>query len=146
MFSTMISNQEREMGRWIQQNGGEKAVLGSHEKCAAMIKHEVKLLKASSCGSVIPVGHVDGEEDDTKAIAALRKEYRQDIEDIIQKNQTRFSKLFRIQLDDLRKDLESQIEHQGDRLIKYLKGGPRDRIKDKVHILIVFLNSSFHFW
>jgi hypothetical protein len=32
MFSTMLSPQERDMGRWINQNGGEMAVLGNDKK------------------------------------------------------------------------------------------------------------------
>lgn len=38
MFATMLSPQERDMGLWIEENGGENAVLNSDNKCAAMIK------------------------------------------------------------------------------------------------------------
>ncbi|KAJ7240155.1 hypothetical protein B0H12DRAFT_57866 [Mycena haematopus] len=136
MFATMLTPQERDMGRWIQQNGGEKAVLGDDKKCAAMIKYEASV--AASSG---PVGHADkgrpGPDEDPKkkeekAIAALRKEYREDIEGIIQENFESYSKRFEMGLDDLGKDLGNKIQHQGDRLIKYLRGGPHQRIKDKM--------------
>ncbi|KAJ7318795.1 hypothetical protein DFH08DRAFT_754688 [Mycena albidolilacea] len=132
MFSTMLSPQERDMGRWINQNGGEKAVLRNDKKCAAMIKYEASL--APSTG---PVRHADnkgppGSDDETKAIAALRKEYREDIQTIIQENLESYSKRFAMGLDDLGKDLGNKIQHQGDRLIKYLRGGPHQRIKDKM--------------
>jgi hypothetical protein len=39
MFSTMMSPQERDMGRWISQNGGDKAVLASDQKCLAMLQY-----------------------------------------------------------------------------------------------------------
>jgi hypothetical protein len=132
MFSTMLSPQERDMGRWINQNGGEMAVLGNDKKCAAMIKYE-----ASLAPSTVPTRHAEnkgrpGSDDETKAIAALRKEYREDIQGIIQESLESYSKRFAIGLDDLEKDLGNKIQHQGDRLIKYLRGGPHQRIKDKV--------------
>ncbi|KAF8143465.1 hypothetical protein K438DRAFT_1875998 [Mycena galopus ATCC 62051] len=135
MFTTMMTPQERDMGRWIDQNGGEKVVLGNDKKCAAMIKYEASI--AASNGAV---GHADktrsGTDEDSKkeekAIAALRKEYRDDIQGIIQENLESYSKRFEMGLDDLGKDLGNKIQHQGDRLIKYLRGGPHQRIKDKI--------------
>ncbi|KAJ7240171.1 hypothetical protein B0H12DRAFT_1135296, partial [Mycena haematopus] len=136
MFSTMLTPQERDMGRWIQQNGGEKAMLGSYTKCAAMAsgKHNYEASVAAMSG---PVGHADKAEEDPqkkeeKAIATLQKEYREDMEGIIQENFESYSKRFEMGLDDLGKDLGNKIQHQGDRLIKYLRGGPHQRIKDKM--------------
>ncbi|KAF7335401.1 hypothetical protein MVEN_02192800 [Mycena venus] len=147
MFATMLSPQERDMGRWINQNGGDKAVLGSDKKCAAMIKYEATLVANSG-----PSGHTDKDRGasagkpasdeetkkaEAKAIAALRKEYREDIQGIIQENLESYSKRFEMGLDDLGKDLGNKIQHQGDRLIKYLRGGPHQRIKDKM---------TYHVW
>ncbi|KAJ6521241.1 hypothetical protein B0H19DRAFT_721738 [Mycena capillaripes] len=141
MFSTMLSPQEREMGRWINQNGGDKAVLGSEKKCVAMLKYQEALATSG------PVGHTadkarsmsdeESKKNDAKAVAALRKEYREDIQGIIQENLESYSKRFEMGLDDLGKELGSKIQHQGDRLIKYLRGGPHQRLKDKM---------VFHVW
>ncbi|KAJ7911344.1 hypothetical protein B0H13DRAFT_2482186 [Mycena leptocephala] len=134
MFSTVMSPQEREMGRWISQNGGKEAVLKSEEKCAEMIKFEAALATDSPAGHADKGRPVSGEEakkNEAKAIAALRKEYREDIQGIIQENMEGFSKRFEMGLDDLGKELGNKIQHQGDRLIKYLQGGPHQRIKDK---------------
>jgi hypothetical protein len=135
MFSTVMSPQEREMGRWISQNGGKEAVLKSEDKCAEMIKFEAALATDSPAGHADKGRLVSGEEakkNEAKAIAALRKEYREDIQGIIQENMEGFSKRFEMGLDDLGKELGNKIQHQGDRLIKYLRGGPHQRIKDKV--------------
>ncbi|KAJ7157929.1 hypothetical protein C8R43DRAFT_996337 [Mycena crocata] len=137
MFSTMMSPQERDMGRWISQNGGEKAVLGSDKKCAAMIKYEATLATATGPAGRAEKGKASDDETvskkaEAKAIAALRKEYREDISGIIQENLESYSKRFEMGLDDLGKDLGKKIQHQGDRLINYLKGGPHSRIKDKM--------------
>ncbi|KAJ6578128.1 hypothetical protein B0H19DRAFT_1230009 [Mycena capillaripes] len=145
MFSTMMSPQERDMGRWISQNGGDKVVLASDKKCAAMLKYQDSL----TSGSGPAAGHAtenqrarsvsdeEAKKNDAKAVAALRKEYREDIQGIIQENLESYSKRFEMGLDDLGKELGSKIQHQGDRLIKYLRGGPHQRIKDKV---------VFHVW
>lgn len=139
MFATMLSPQEKDMGRWITQNGGDAAVLKSDKKCAALIKYEATLTQVTATG---PAGRLDkgkASEDDAKkseakAIAALRKEYREDIQSIISENLESYSKRFEMGLDDLGKDLGNKIQHQGDRLIKYLRGGPHNRIKDKVRV------------
>ncbi|KAJ7321368.1 hypothetical protein DFH08DRAFT_818730 [Mycena albidolilacea] len=78
---------------------------------------------ASRCRG--PVGPADKGRpgfDETAAVAALRKEYREDIQG---------SMRFAMELDDLGKDLDHKIQQQGDRLIKYFRGGPHRRIKDK---------------
>jgi hypothetical protein len=67
-------------------------------------------------------------------VAALRKEYREDVQGVIQQNLESYSTRFAMELDDLGKDLDHKIQHQGDRLIMYLRGGPHQRIKDKVCI------------
>ncbi|KAJ6553898.1 hypothetical protein B0H10DRAFT_2201811 [Mycena sp. CBHHK59/15] len=138
MFVTMLSPQERDMGRWIRDNGGEDAVLNSDNKCAAMIKYESKL--ASMVGSTGSAAHEklatvsedEAKHLEAKAITALRQEYRADIQGIIQENFESYSKRFKTDLYHISKDLGNRIQHQGDRLIKYLKGGPHSRIKDKM--------------
>lgn len=120
------------MKHWIQQNGGEKVVLESDDKCVAMLKHEAAITSAPT-DSVVEQEFDSGESNNAKAVAALRKEYHQDIEDIIKQNLESFSTLFQMRLDDIGKDLTETIEHQGDRLIKYLRSGPQNRIKDKVY-------------
>jgi hypothetical protein len=129
MFSTMLLPQERDMGRWIHEHGGETAVLDSDEKCGAMIQYEASLVPSSSTVGHANVG-MPGADDNTKndAVAALRREYREDIQIFIRANLESYSKHFAMGLDDL----GNKIQHQGDRLIKYLRGGPHQRIKDKV--------------
>ncbi|KAJ6488966.1 hypothetical protein C8R45DRAFT_993286 [Mycena sanguinolenta] len=123
MFATMLTSQERDMGRWILDNGGEKAVLGDNNMCAAMIKYETTVATSN--------GHDDAKKEE-KTIAAMRKEYREDIASVIQDNFESYSNRFEMGLDDLRADLENKIQRQGDRVIKYLQGGPHKRIEDKI--------------
>ncbi|KAJ7676925.1 hypothetical protein DFH06DRAFT_1169319 [Mycena polygramma] len=139
MFSTLLSPQEREMGRWIHQNGGEKVVLGSDTKCAAMIRFEATLATGTTghADKGRPISDEEARKNEAKAIAALRKEYHEDISGIIQENLETYSKRFEMGLDDLGKDIGHKVQHQGDRLIRYLRGGPQQRIKDKM---------AYHVW
>ncbi|KAJ7473796.1 hypothetical protein B0H11DRAFT_2036023 [Mycena galericulata] len=136
MFATMMSPQEKDMGRWIQNNGGEEEVLKDNKKTLEMIKYEAKFAPNGPAGKSDKrkpgASDEDSSKDEAKAIADLRKEYRQDIQSIIQENLESYSKRFQMGLDDLAKDLESKIKHEGDRVIKYLQGGPHSRIKDKM--------------
>ncbi|KAK7058060.1 hypothetical protein R3P38DRAFT_2599651 [Favolaschia claudopus] len=139
MFSTMLTPQERDMGRWIQLNGGEKTVMKDDKKCAAMIKFQDSLAATTATvtvshdrGGRLPVTADDDGKKTDKLIAELRKEYREDVRAVIRENMESYSKRFAMGLEDLGKDLGNKIQHQGDRLIKYLRGGPHQRIKDKI--------------
>ncbi|KAJ6488972.1 hypothetical protein C8R45DRAFT_993301 [Mycena sanguinolenta] len=131
MFATMLTSQERDMGRWILDNGGEKAVLGDDKKCAAMIKYEATVATSDGHDKGRLGANADAKKEE-KAIAALRKEYREDIASVIQDNFKSYSNRFEMGLDDLRTDLGNKIKRQGDRVIDYLQGGPHKRIKDKI--------------
>lgn len=138
MFTAMMTTQERDMGRWIQQNGGEAKVLESDEMCADMIKYEATLVASGGAASFAPnpMSYEEVTKKEVKAtrIATLRKEYSEDIQNVIKSNLDNYSKRFEMGLDDLSKDLGQKIQHEGDRLIKYLEGGPHSRIKDRVNI------------
>ncbi|KAJ7250786.1 hypothetical protein C8J57DRAFT_1354883 [Mycena rebaudengoi] len=129
MFSSIRSPQERDIGRWIKENGGEKAVLASDSKCAEMIKYEASISRDDPRSRMKP--ELD-QSDELKTVTALRKSYRDDIQVAIQGNFKGFSKRFEMGMDDINKDLTKKISHQGDRIIKYLQGGPQSRIKDKI--------------
>ncbi|KAJ7200442.1 hypothetical protein C8J57DRAFT_1736598 [Mycena rebaudengoi] len=147
MFEKILTPQEREMGRWIRANGGQQAVLKDDKLCAEMLKQEALVVastgikyEASGAASSGLVGSADkgkasANEDPkiaAKAVAALRKQYHDDIQAIIQENLESYSKRFDLGLEDLGQDLGKKIQHEGDRLIRYLRGGPHQRIKDKM--------------
>ncbi|KAK6987605.1 hypothetical protein R3P38DRAFT_2574822 [Favolaschia claudopus] len=139
-FSAMFTPQERDMGRWIELNGGEKTVIKDDKKCIEMIKYQDSL----SASTVVTVSHnrvgrlglnTDNErKNNEKLLADLRQEYREDVKGVIQENLDSFSKLFKMGVEDLGKNLEDKIQHVGDRIIKSLQGGPHinKRIKNKI--------------
>jgi hypothetical protein len=147
MFAKILTPQERVMGHWFRANGGQQAVLKDDKLCAEMLKQEALVIasteikyEASATASSGPVGSADkgrpGAKEDpkitAKAVAALRKQYHDDVQAIIQENLESYSRRFDMGLEDLGQDLGKKIQHEGDRLIRYLRGGPHQRIKDKV--------------
>jgi hypothetical protein len=134
----MLSPKERELARWIENHGGVKEVIESDSECSQMIKYEATL----SAGTVGPTGRGEksksGATDDVvrkteaRAVTDLRKEYREDIQEIIRENLKNYSTRFDVGLHNLRDELGRTIRHEGDRVLKYLKGGPHIRIQDKV--------------
>ncbi|KAJ7147215.1 hypothetical protein C8R46DRAFT_545436 [Mycena filopes] len=142
IFASMLSPQEREIGAWIEQNGGKDVVLASDKKCAELIKYEAKLTSLSSgqgalSGSMAKMSPEEAKKNEAKAITNLKKEYHEDIQIIIQENLQSFLRSFEMGLDNLNKDLGRKIRHEGDRVIKHLNRGPHSRIKDKM---------IFHIW
>jgi hypothetical protein len=139
-FSVMLSPTERALDRWIENHGGVKEVIKSDSECSQMIKYEATL----SARTVGPTGRGEksklGATDDVvrkaeaKAVADLRKEYGENIQNIIQENLKNYSTRFEVGLHNLRDELGRKIQHEGDRVMKYLKGGPHIRIQDKVCI------------
>ncbi|KAJ7719291.1 hypothetical protein B0H16DRAFT_408293 [Mycena metata] len=139
MFATMLTPQEKSIELWIKQNGGEKAVLASDQKCAEMVRYEAKLTASSgqTVSSKVKMPEEDAKKGETRAIANLKKEYREGIQVIIQENLDNFSKGFQLDLNNLGKDLGNKIIHEGDRVIQHLNRGPHNRIKDMM---------IFHVW
>nr|GAT46821.1 predicted protein [Mycena chlorophos] len=129
--------QEQKIEEWIRQNGNANAVLNSDTKCAQLLEYEAKL--PGSSAHSLPGAPSSGKSEDDKrqanqkAVTALRKEYREDIQRIIQDNLQAFATKFEVSLEGLAKDLVEKIEHQGDRVIHYLeRSGPKSRIRDKI--------------
>nr|GAT59291.1 predicted protein [Mycena chlorophos] len=139
MFAAMASPQERQIGDWIRHNGNAEAVLKSDSKCAKLLEFEATLPGSTSraphgAQAASPAKtEEDKRQSGQKAITALRKEYKEDIHQIIQDNFQVFSAKFQVSLDSLARDLGEKIEHQGDRVIDYLeRSGPKSRIKNKI--------------
>ncbi|KAJ7166649.1 hypothetical protein C8R46DRAFT_1094987 [Mycena filopes] len=128
MFATMMSPQERDIGGWIEKNGGKDVVLDSEKKLAELIRYEAKFTPSS--GQAVPKPADEDPKTEARAVANLKKEYREDVQIIIQENLESFSRGFMAGLDNLEKDLGKKIQHQGDRIIHHLIGGPHRRIKD----------------
>jgi hypothetical protein len=139
MFGSFKTQQERELSVWISSQGGEQEVLQSDEKCKELLEREADLLRHDEDGMAMqPIsGRGRGGArvaPSTELIATLRKDCREDLEQVLSKNMDVFAKRFEMGLDQLNDDLTNKIEHQGDRIIEALNDGPHNRLKDKVRL------------
>jgi hypothetical protein len=146
MFGSFKTQQERELSVWISSQGGENEVLQSDEKCKELLERETELLRHDEDGMAMQPTSGRGRggarvAPSTELIANLRKECREDLEQVLSKNMDVFAKRFEMGLDQLNNDLTNKIEHQGDRIIEALNDGPHNRLKDKVRLHPPFRSS-----
>jgi hypothetical protein len=152
-FAAMRSQLVIEFAKLVNANGSEKAVLSDDEKMKELLEKQNKLSGAHDAvnapaitsltdGNKLKAPGTSSEkakqdsERASKALAEFRKEYRDSesdlgLDNVLQKNLETFSKTFQMGLRELKEDLYNKIEHEGDRIIKYIKG-PSSRLKDKV--------------
>jgi hypothetical protein len=140
MFAAIKSQQEIELGKWVDVNGGEKAVLGDDEKTKGFLERQNALSTAHDANNTQLTHSVNGKNKSAsaptasdKALTDFRKEYREDLDELLKDNLETFSKTFQMGFDKLNEDLSNKIQHEGDRIISFLKG-PSSRLKDKVNI------------
>lgn len=144
-FQAMRTPQDRMIEAYFNTHGGMEAVMGDDVKCAALIKlqndlsvtHNIQSTYAAGSGPGKKAGDAQesGKADPHKAeLAALRKEYRSDVAAVIEENMESFAKRLDLSLHLLSEDLKSDIHQEGNRMIKFLKGGPHLRLRDKVRI------------
>jgi hypothetical protein len=147
MFAAIKSQQEIELGKWVDLNGGEKAVLGDDEKTKGFLERQNALSTTHDANNSQLVPSAGGRNKSasaptasdneaktvTKALTDFRKEYREDLDEVLKDNLETFSKTFQMGFDKLNEDLSNKIQHEGDRIISFLKG-PSSRLKDKVGV------------
>lgn len=136
---------------WIDAHGGMNKVMADDNKCAELIKFQGQLTQThdiqSTSGAGLSTKHkvVDingansGGGENASIAAQLRKELRTEVESVIQDNLASFQKHLELSLHLLEENIKEDVHHEGDRLIKFLKGGPHLRLKDKVRLLFLLI-------
>lgn len=146
-FQSYKTPQDRLIEGWIDAHGGMKKVMDDDNKCAELIKFQNQLTDTHQSKSVVgsnkhKIGEINNatSENNQNSLeaAALRKELRTDVSTVIQDNMSSFQKRLELSLHLLREDIKEDIHQEGERMIKFLKGGPHLRLKDKVRALYFF--------
>ncbi|KAJ7592446.1 hypothetical protein C8J56DRAFT_1161640 [Mycena floridula] len=127
-LTPMQTPEEQTMAKKIRDSGSENA-LNDNKTCRALLEQE-DILNPTMPDKFIPKARSD--PDYSSRISDLRQEYHKDVGVIVQENMARFEKIFRLGMDQLKKQLSVEIKHSGDRVISVLSFGPHMRIKDKV--------------
>jgi hypothetical protein len=130
MLQSMQSQQERQFNQWLHMQNEEKdAILQDDDKCLELLQME-----EGFSGSIVRSRN-QSPEDHVKQVAELRKQYKSDIDSVVKSNFEAFERKFNMGINQLKDELSAKIDHQGDRVISALTGGPHKRIRDKVSLL-----------
>ncbi|KAJ7442970.1 hypothetical protein FB451DRAFT_95665 [Mycena latifolia] len=143
-FQSFKTPQDRKIEAFFTAHGGVDEIsvgkiMEDEAKCTMLLKlqheqttmHNIQSTYAAGPGRP-RIGGAGLQEQDKQALAALRKEFRSDINSVIEENMESFSKRLDLSLHLLREDLKNDIHKEGDRVINFLKGGPHLRLKDKI--------------
>ncbi|KAJ7441736.1 hypothetical protein FB451DRAFT_117361 [Mycena latifolia] len=143
-FQSFKTPQDRMIEAFFAANGGVdeasvNKVMADDAKCTVLLKlqddqtttHNIQSAYAAGPGRP-RMGGAGPQEQHNQGLAALRKEFRSDITSVIEENMESFSKRLDLSLHLLSEDLKNDIHKEGDRVIKFLKGGPHLRLKDKI--------------
>ncbi|KAJ7442979.1 hypothetical protein FB451DRAFT_1376810 [Mycena latifolia] len=141
-FQSFKTPQDRRIEAFFAAHGGVdetnvNKVMMDNDKCTMLLELQDDLRTANTHNiqCTYAAGQMDGagrQEQLRQDLVALRKEFRCDINSVIEENMERFLKRLNWSLDLLKEDLKNNIHKEGDRVINFLKGGPHLRLKDKI--------------
>ncbi|KAJ7162329.1 hypothetical protein C8R46DRAFT_1283124 [Mycena filopes] len=126
-FQAARTPEDRIIDSFFKANGGEKVVMGDPLLLAKLIDIQNKLNPTHNIKSAYAAGAGAQSE-----VAVILKQYRTDVSVVIQDNMESFSKRMDLSMHLLGEDLKRDIRQEGDRVIRYLKGGPHLRVRDKI--------------
>ncbi|KAF8149372.1 hypothetical protein B0H34DRAFT_733496 [Crassisporium funariophilum] len=119
LFRKLDTPREREVAKFIEENGGAKACIENQEVLTKLV---------GKTGE--PISSVTGDtrrgDGISSAQKVLMKEYYEDVDEMLRKNMV----LFAGKLDIQSKQLSESIRREGDHIISALSSGSHDRIKD----------------
>ncbi|PPQ65654.1 hypothetical protein CVT24_011808 [Panaeolus cyanescens] len=115
VFRALDSPREREMNKFIEENGGAKAVIEDQSKLQKLV--------SKSGESVEQLGGDSRNAGDIASVQkSLMKELAEDIEELFEKNMALFGGKLNI--------LQSNMKQESAFIIRTLSGGSHDRIRD----------------
>ncbi|KAF8647842.1 hypothetical protein AX16_006510 [Volvariella volvacea WC 439] len=122
LFTKLDTPKEREVQKFIEENGGAKACIEKEDLLNKMIAKS-----GDSVSAVAGTNAKRGGDDLAGARKTLLKEYNEDVDELFKRNAVLFEK----KLDIQRAQLESTIRSEGDRVIETLLAGAHDKIIDQ---------------
>ncbi|KAJ7846409.1 hypothetical protein B0H14DRAFT_936649 [Mycena olivaceomarginata] len=121
MFAQMVSPEQKEMARLVEQRGGQ-AVLDNDKALKELSDWENK--SGGSQGSGATHGGKSSDLDD------LKDDLHTDPDAAMEQNMSVFTRKFEVQKRQIIDELSRVVERQGDRIISAVTAGPHDRIID----------------
>ena len=131
--NAFVPPEQKQLADFVNQKGGKEAI---HDE------QVMRELVAKEASLTAPTGN-----ERRKSEKKFNPEQKVNLEEIlreirdtpakaIEKNEESFNSKFNLLMKQIRADVDHVVKQQGDRIISFVIGGPHDRIKDPVRILI----------
>lgn len=137
LFQQLISPEQKQLSELVAARGGLK-VLKDNDK--TLLELERSAEKVSSAPKA-EVGRTRREQPKGTTLSAddLRRDVLEDPTVAVEKNLTVFSRKFEAQKNQIVDELTLVVKRESDRVIQEVKGGPHERILDRVSGLTLCL-------
>jgi hypothetical protein len=137
----LVSPEQKRLSELVSAKGGAKALRNNDKVLLSLEEIASKAASVSSEGHRMPrtkPGDASTNADD------LRKEIYEDPDSAVDKNRIVFFRKFEVQKRQIIDELTLVVTRESDRVIQVIKGGPHERILDRVSILSILSPTSSH--
>ena len=151
MFQQLVGPEQKELSALVTVNGGVKA-LRNNDKMLLFLEETAN--KSSSAPSADGHRALRAKSNDVKPNADdLKNDIFEDPSAAVEKNRDVFFRKFEVQKNQIIDELTLVVKRESDRVVKEVKGGPHERILDRVsglgfiyetHILYLKFFQSIH--
>jgi hypothetical protein len=132
MFEQLVSPGQKQLAVAVAANGGVKALRNNDKMLLALEKMACNGPSASSAeghrAAYVKTGDTNQSAED------LRTEIFEDPDAAVEKNQSVFFRKFEAQKRQIIEELTLVVKRESDRVIQEIKGGPHERIRDRVRV------------
>ena len=131
MFEQLVSPEQKQLAATVAANGGVKALKNNDKMLLELERTSSKAINALGAEGPLaprakPGGDANPNADD------LRKDIFEDPDAAVERNQTVFFRKFEAQQRQIIDELTLVVKRETDRVIQEIKGGPHERILDRV--------------
>jgi hypothetical protein len=130
MFQNMVSPEQRRLSELVAVKGGVKA-LKEDDK---VLRELEKVVGKETGAPVTKLGRTRREpsKDTNLSVTSIRRDIFEDPNVAVEKNMAVFSRKFQAQKNQITDKLTLVVKRESDRVIQEVKGGPHERILDRV--------------
>lgn len=126
IFKKLESPKEREIAKFMDENGGARACIEKDDLLTKLISKSGESLSAVAQRST-----AKGSDDVVAARKTLLKELAEDVDEIFKKNLA----VFEAKMEMQRQQITDVMERQGQQIMSVLLSGSHERISDAVSVL-----------
>ena len=130
MFEQFVSPEQKQLAATVAANGGVKALRSNDEMLLELERPASKATCAPSAEKELAPRAKPGAANSNADI--LRKDIFEDPDAAVARNQTVYFRKFEVQKRQIIDELTLVVKRESDRVIQEIKGGPHERIRDRV--------------